>query len=343
MNAIDLSGSLHVISGHSAAGCLKQALGVRNSRVLVGDGDLHCGPVPMMDDLFAWYRMRNTYSDDLFSNYLTYVFDDPVPPTVSIGDEPEAGPHIDGERLSEASEVVVWIAQGLREQLLLAWVVFLFDRFKLDHSKLRVVQFERTNQSRPILAMGELSPESINGLNSGAQPLGFKEIEELRRAWLAYTSSDPGRLVDYLAESSFLPFLHRAMARLVHRYPEARTGLSHWDEVLLQQTIENGPLLRRVAGYAMAFCDTPARMGDDYLIGRLTKLGSPDLPFPLVALSSSDHPKKTHHVEITDFGRKVLAGEANHVAENGIDDWIGGVHLIGDTVVFRDGETLLLS
>jgi len=35
---------------------------------------------------------------------------------------------------------------------------------------------------------------------------------------------------------------------------------------------------------------------------------------------------------------------ANHVTENGIDDWIGGVHLSSEgTVIFRDGDSLLLA
>lgn len=343
MNAIDLSTTLHVVSGHSAAGCLKQALRVRNHRVLVGDSELHFGPAPMMDDLIAWHRMRKVYSDTLFETCLRATTDHPMPPTVSFGDKPETGPHIDGERLAEAGEVVVWVTQGLHEQLLLAWIVFLFDRFKLDHSKLRVVELKRSYQSWPLVAVGELSPEAINRLKPDPQPLAPDQIDELRRAWPAYTASDPRMLVDYLADPGPLPYLHRAIAQLVYRYPDIRTGLSRWDEVLLRQTLENGPLLLRVFGHTWATRETPDWIGESYLFDRVMKLGGPDVASPLVSLSAGPPPKKRPHIEITDFGRKVLAGEANHVAENGIDDWVGGVHLTSDTVVFRDGDTLLLS
>ncbi|WP_340118320.1 DUF1835 domain-containing protein [Pelagibius sp. 7325] len=339
----DPSKTLHVVSGGSAAGCLKQALRVRNHQVLVGDSDLHCGPAPMMDDLIAWHRIRKVYSDTLFETWHRAMSDHPLPPTVSFGDEPEIGPHIDGERLAEAPEVVVWVTQGLADQLLLTWIVFLFDRFKFDHAKLRVVEFEHSHQKWPLVTIGMLSPEAINRLNPGAKPLGSDQIEELRRAWQAYTASDPGLLVDYLADPGLLPFLHRAMAELIYRYPDVRTGLSRWDEVLLRQTIENGPLPRKITGYAMAFSDTPDWVRDPYLYDRLTKLGGLGPSSPLVSLSSSQPLKKQHLVEITDFGRKVLAGEANHVAENGIDDWVGGVHLTPDTVVFRDGDRLLMT
>ena len=343
MNAIDLNKTLHVVSGHSAAGCLKQALRVRNNSVLVGDNELHCGPAPMMGDLIAWHRMRKVYSDTLFETCLRATSDHPMPPTVTFGDEPESGPHIDGERLAEADEVVVWVTQGLADQLLLAWIVFLFDRFKFDHAKLRVVEFQETVQNWPLVTVGGLSPEAINRLNPGAKPLDPEQIEDLRKAWPAYTSSDPRRLTEYLAEPSSLPYLHQAMAQLVRRYPDFRTGLSDWDAVLLQQTIENGPILLRVFGHAWATSETPDMVGEGYLFDRVTKLGGPDVASPLVSLSSGPPPENRPHIEITDFGRKVLAGEANHVAENGIDDWIGGVHLTSDTVVFRDDDHLLLS
>jgi hypothetical protein len=343
MAFIDPEKVLHVVSGSSAAGCLKQALRVRNHQVLVGDNELHCGPAPMMADLLAWYRMRKNYSDDLFSNYLAYAFDAPEPMTVSIGDEPETGPHIDGERLSEASEVHLWVTQSLHDQLLIALIVLLFDRFQFDHSKLRVVEFPETHQKWPIRTVGELNPETINRLNHGPRSLDPEQIEELRKVWRAYTSNDPGLLIEYLAGSSSLPFLQRAMAELVQRYPDVQTGLNRWDNALLQQTIENGPLLLRVFGYTWVFDDTPDIVGESYLFDRITKLGGTNVSSPLVSLSTSDLPRKRPIVEITDFGKRVLAGEANHVEENGIDDWIGGVHLTPDTVVFRDRDRLLLS
>ena len=52
---------------------------------------------------------------------------------------------------------------------------------------------------------------------------------------------------------------------------------------------------------------------------------------------------RASEVQLTDFGRAVLPGNANAVAENGIDDWIGGVHLRGSRPsAQRDGTELLL-
>jgi hypothetical protein len=48
-------------------------------------------------------------------------------------------------------------------------------------------------------------------------------------------------------------------------------------------------------------------------------------------------------VEITDFGRKVLAGEVNALKVNEADDWIGGVHVSGQwPVPHRRSDELII-
>ena len=49
-------------------------------------------------------------------------------------------------------------------------------------------------------------------------------------------------------------------------------------------------------------------------------------------------------LRLTGTGARVLAGEADHVALNGVDRWIGGVHLRGRHVPWRwdDGTESLV-
>jgi len=42
--------------------------------------------------------------------------------------------------------------------------------------------------------------------------------------------------------------------------------------------------------------------------------------------------------EITEFGKAVLAGEEDFVRRNGIDHWLGGVHLVGSEAPWRWDE-----
>ena len=45
-------------------------------------------------------------------------------------------------------------------------------------------------------------------------------------------------------------------------------------------------------------------------------------------------------IALTDAGRRILEGKADHVALNGIDRWIGGVHLLERQVRWRWDERL---
>ena len=59
-------------------------------------------------------------------------------------------------------------------------------------------------------------------------------------------------------------------------------------------------------------------------------------PHPLLRLDPPGHPvERTTRVRLTYTGARVLAGEADQIALNGIDRWIGGVHLEGRRVPWR--------
>jgi hypothetical protein len=68
-------------------------------------------------------------------------------------------------------------------------------------------------------------------------------------------------------------------------------------------------------------------------------------PHPLLALDSPGGPVQMGTgVRLTGAGAQVLAGQADQVALNGIDRWIGGVHLHGNHVPWRwdDGTEALV-
>ena len=53
-------------------------------------------------------------------------------------------------------------------------------------------------------------------------------------------------------------------------------------------------------------------------------------------LQISDTPQLSlGEVTITEAGRNVIEGRADHIELNGIDRWLGGVHLKGDKAAWR--------
>jgi hypothetical protein len=71
-------------------------------------------------------------------------------------------------------------------------------------------------------------------------------------------------------------------------------------------------------------------MGDSTCFGRMGRMAQG--PHPLLRLDPPGRPvQRTTGVHLTEAGTRVLAGQA----ANGIDRWIGGVHLQGHHVPWR--------
>jgi hypothetical protein len=177
----------------------------------------------------------------------------------------------------------------------------------------------------------------------GAHPLHDAEISEYRAAWAAYISSDPTDLSRYLDIPARQPILQRAMRSLVLRYPDKSTGLSYCDELILKYAAEKGPRVARVVGYTIGFYEAMDSLGDLYVFDRVRRLSQHALRTPLLEFSGDRNKMRASEVRLTDFGRAVLSGKSNAIAENGIDDWIGGVHLSGNVPsAHRDGTELII-
>jgi hypothetical protein len=70
-------------------------------------------------------------------------------------------------------------------------------------------------------------------------------------------------------------------------------------------------------------------IGDSTFFDVVTRLASARVPLVTVEGGATNGDLRAHIVAITDEGRRVLNGERDHVALNGIDLWRGGVHLAG--------------
>ena len=346
MNLEPLRSALHIVLGGSAAGILNQTLHLfRDRRLLIGEDPLAWGPAPATNDLDLWRATREPFLDQVERH----------PGRFSFVGYAEVGLLMNATRLREEKEFVVWAGTGLPDQLNLAWTVFLCDQYAIDLAKLRVIQFE-WHKSWPVYAMGELNPDIIRDHFPPPRGLTASEANELRMAWQVYTSGDPADLARYAARSSPLPLLHEAMSALLLRYPDRRSGLGIVDESLLRFVKKVGPNPARIVAETMGRNDGPDRLNYQYLFWRLLRMGALDTPlvtvggrvtvdFGIEFLKRANAPRMMSEAEITltPFGESVLAGEANAVRENGIDDWIGGVHLIdAERPPFREDYTLLL-
>ena len=231
--------------------------------------------------------------------------------------------------LDQADEYRLWIGTGLSDQLLLAFLVKLITYHDLDISKLSVFQFERIEEkSLEVQGLGLLKPDQIRHHPSPFK-LNKKQIELAILVWEAVTEINPENFLHYMrSNNDTLPLMKRALRYLLYRYPKAHNGLSYWDETLLKYSEHYGPNTARILGYTMTDRMSGLDLvGDFYLFSRLKGMGRPELCRPLIKANAQNLPLRETKVTILPDGVKALQGKINVIEENGIDDWICGVHL----------------
>ncbi len=325
------SSVLHVVPGESGAASIQEAFGLTSDRVLIQRDPVSYGPAPQTNDLREWRSIRERFLTELH----------PRLPAFSFEEWEQDDLVLNFGRLNAAPEIVAWLGEGTGDQLFAAWLIHYLRASQCELNKLHFVTFERFSW-RSILNAGELSAEMIRERASPPVPVSVEQVDELDLVWRSYSSDNPRALATYL--DTHTGPLREAIAPILMRFPEVKSGLGFWDRLLLENAREHGPKLAWVIGHTMIplqpenYLDV---MGDDFLFDRAIRMSSPLVAHPLISIDGDRQDMRACTVALTEDGIGVLAGERNAVQLNGIDDWIGGVHLTPQTIVFRDEGRLI--
>jgi hypothetical protein len=189
---------------------------------------------------------------------------------------------------------------------------------------------------------GWLPPAKIARHLRRRRPVTAAAYRVARRGWKAFRASDPRKLNQVrngslAAGSAALPELPRVLLLQAREYPDARSGLSRIEKKLLRAL----PKPTR-ASHLVASVMRGETFGDIYYFNALRGLiqtANQLICFaePFHGHLSGDEFRRSP-IMLTDFGRKVVAGTADTVLFNGIDRWIGGVHLEGSDCPWRWSE-----
>jgi hypothetical protein len=156
-------------------------------------------------------------------------------------------------------------------------------------------------------------------------------LELATRAWAAFRAPAPDGLAAIAAARlGELRFLGEAFDPLGREYPAARDGLSLTERRLLAAVADGAPDAGTAFARAQAR-ETRPYLGDTTCFARMDRMAAG--PHPLLRLDPPSRPTgRATGVHLTSAGARVLAGQADQIALNGIDRWIGGVHLHGHHV-----------
>ena len=241
-------------------------------------------------------------------------------------------------------EVVLWFEHDLFCQVNLLYLLNWFARRSSGKTKLSLICIGEFAGKENFRGLGELTADQLASLFDLRHEVTTAEMELAAAAWDAYCSPDPTAIENVLSENtSALPFLRAALDGHLARFPSVRNGLGRIENCGLE-LIHSG--LKEFVRLFPKFGDAEPvyGLGDFQFWVALKRLS--DAREPLLDLTNrratngklDSHEVRQLAFEITEKGEAVLRGEADFVAVNGIDLWLGGVHLSEKDKLWRWDE-----
>lgn len=320
---------LHIHNGDSAAGTAQKS-DIPGEHLAWREA-LVCGPAP--GDLAAaeFRQVRAQHLADAYgANFEKTVQE------LQIQEEKLA-------RFSDHDEVVLWFEHDLFCQVQLIYLLDWFAQHELGQTRLSLICINEFPGVEGFRGFGELSAEQLAALFPQRQEVTQPQLDLGSKAWLAYSSSRASELLALLSSDvSALPFLKHALSKHVQRFPAIGNGLGKVERVGLD-LVAKGFCNFRSLFPAFARREPEYGFGDAQFYLELKRLADAAMPALTVTVDGQQAAAESTRMllssfEITEYGKTILAGEADFVRSNGIDHWLGGVHLVGSESSWRWDE-----
>jgi hypothetical protein len=315
---------LHIHNGESSANTLRQST-VAGEHFAFRDA-LIGGATPAGLDHADWRRLRATHLS------ASYGVDREKCEMDLLRQEEILASYVDHD------EVVLWFEHDLFCQVNLIYLLDWFSRRDLGPTKLSLICIGEFAGVEDFRGLGQLTVDQLSSLFDLRHEVTAAELELAVSAWSAYRSPDPTAIESLLSgDTSAMPFLGAALRCHLARFPSVRNGLGRVESRGLEL------IARGIDKFADLFWQFGARepiygLGDFQFWLALKQLGTAPNPFltfengqSLHGLIDSTKLNKTK-VVLTPQGEAALRGEADYVEMNGVDEWLGGVHLQTDRV-----------
>ncbi len=268
---------------------------------------LHDGPVPGGLALEELSRIRQRFLSDFFD----------IPHSEASFEERD-------EALlafREHEEIVLWFEHDLYDQLQLIQILDFLDTQERGETKVSLICSDTY--------LGPLEPAQLADLFETRHAVTRGEFETASVAWAAFQAAEPGALVKLVGQdTSALPFVRAALRRHLQQFPSRRNGLSR-SELQILSLVESGPHDFQSLFRANQELEDWIYLGDSTFRRYVETLA--EARHPLLGMEG-------HRYVLTEAGREVLHARQDHVRLNGINRWLGGVHLCEGAPIWRWDE-----
>ena len=305
---------LHVLNGDSVRETLEHS-DVRGAFAPYAD-ILHEGPVPRATGTDAWRATRARFIAE--SGYGSYAD--------ALRTYERWDAHL--ASFGDYDEVVLWFEHDLFDQLLLIRHLDWFSRGDLGSTTVSLICIGEFPGYEPFHGLGELGADQLASLLGTRQRVSGDQIALGRRAWEAFTATDPADLIALTRDPMpALPFLSGALRRMLEEYPSRATGLPRTERHVLE-LLAHGPRSPERLFRDEQRLEERVFMGDWTFWHRVRGLAHGATPLVRLEVESREGPGlPVGMVHITDAGRDVSGGGADWIHLAGFDRWLGGVHL----------------
>jgi len=310
---------LHIHNGESSANTLKQSA-IPGEQFAFRES-LITGPNPAGVAADDWRRLRAKHLSDAYGVQR---------------EECERDLQHQDEVLSSTAghdEIVLWFEHDLFCQLHLAYLLHWFGSHAPGETNLSLICIGEFPGIENFRGLGQLNVEQLTSLFGTRQRVTDGELKLGAAAWRSYCAPEP-TFVEALLEldTSSLPFLREALLAHLARFPSVRNGLGNIENhalALVDKGLENFGELFSQFGKE----DPVYSLGDFQFWLALKQMALAQRPLLVFANGQSiqdpiDSARvRETRVALTSEGKAVLQGEADFLNLNGIDQWLGGVHL----------------
>ncbi|MDT3425365.1 hypothetical protein J2Z22_000881 [Paenibacillus forsythiae] len=244
--------------------------------------------------------------------------------------------------LKRYNEVVLWFEYDLFDQTMLCYLLHYFAAQTLGDTKLSLLCIGDYPGVERFRGLGQLTVKQLRALSGTWRPVSERELATGSAMWEAYTSPLPEEHTRFLqADTSALPFVNKAFEAHLSRIPSVYNGLGAVEQATLEITSGS-----EYAPHAL-FGEVGERlhmlgMGDLEYWGHLRNMSRE--PYPLLHIQGLEaFPDFSHaapsfadcRITVSELGRKILAGEEDWASLKDMDQWYGGLHLGGESGVWR--------
>ncbi|MCH8872607.1 RNA polymerase subunit sigma-24 [candidate division KSB1 bacterium] len=242
---------------------------------------------------------------------------------------------------SKHEEVVLWFEHDLFCQINLIYLLNFFSQQKENQTGLSLICIDDFPGIENFKGLGQLSPSQLASLFEQRQNITQNMLELGQGAWAAYCSPTPTAIETFLQKDcSELSFLKEALLAHLVRFPALKNGLGRVEKVALD--LINGGIDEFKPLFPMFGELEPVYgFGDAQFWNHLKCLSKLKAPLIIIlgvneinrALSNDEFTNS--FFKVTEKGKAILNGE-EELQE--IDSWLGGVHLNGETDLWRWDE-----